>query len=182
MVHIHARSAALVSAGILTLTATPASAATQPSAVQPAPCQTSNLALDWTDSGTAQPGGRDTAGRQVDTIVSMKNTGSRACTLQGYPGVTLKMGTETQGVITETFFPQKSEKPKVVKLNPGATARFTVTFLSGKETDDNIIDPPIVAITPPGNTKAKELRWWWGPVQQQEAATHPGNYVSPVVR
>ncbi|MBT2480089.1 DUF4232 domain-containing protein [Streptomyces sp. ISL-94] len=179
MVHTHVRSAALVCAGILTVTAAPALAATQPSAVQPAPCRTADLSLDWTSGGTAKPGGRNTE-EQVNAFVAMKNTGSSACTLQGYPKVTLKMGTETQGVETETFFEQESEKPKTVTLNAGATARFTMTFLSGRS-DDNIIDPGVASVTPPGNTKAKELRWMWGPVQRQEAATHPLNYVSPVL-
>ncbi|MEG8277526.1 hypothetical protein [Streptomyces sp. AHA2] len=66
-------------------------------------------------------------------------------------------------------------------LNPGTSARFTMTFLSGK-IDDNVIDPGVAAITPPGNTQAKELRWKWGMVQKQEAATHPLNYVSPLTR
>ncbi|MGW0315732.1 DUF4232 domain-containing protein [Streptomyces flavidovirens] len=178
---IHVRAAALVSVGILTITTAPALAANQPSTVQPAPCRTSNLALNWTSGGTAKPGGTHNE-EQVNAFVAVKNTGPGACTLRGYPKVTLKMGTETQGVQTETFFPQTSKKPKTVKLDSGATARFTVTFLSGKESDDNIIDPGVAAITPPGNTKAKELRWLWGQVQKQEAATHPGNYVSPVHR
>ncbi|MER7112524.1 DUF4232 domain-containing protein [Streptomyces sp. NPDC000229] len=181
MARIHVRTAALVSAGILTITTAPALAANQPSAVQSTPCRTSSLALDWTSGGTAKPGGTNTED-QVNAFVAVKNTGSGACTLRGYPKVTLKMGTETQGVETETFFPQTSEKPKTVRLNSGASARFTVTFLSGKESDDNIIDPGVAAVTLPGNTKAKELRWWWGPVQKQEAATHPGNYVGPVYR
>ncbi|MFF8844179.1 DUF4232 domain-containing protein [Streptomyces sp. NPDC015127] len=181
MVHVHVRAAAVVSAGILTITSAPALAANQLPAVQEVPCRTSNLALDWTSGGTAKPGGTNTE-EQMNAFVAVKNTGSGACTLRGYPKVTLKMGTETEGVQTETFFPQTSEKPKTVKLNSGETARLTVTFLSGKASDDNIIDPGEADITPPGNTEARELRWLWGPVQKQEAATHPGNYVSPVFR
>jgi len=180
MAQIPVRAAALVSTAILAITTAPALATDPPSGVQPAPCRTADLSLDWTSGGGAQPGGRDTAGSQEDAYVSMKNTGTRACTLRGYPKVSLQMGTETAGVVTEQLPPHTSEKPKTVKLNPGATARFVVTFLSAKESDENIIDPGVAVITPPGNTKAKELRWWWGPVRQQQGATHPGNYVGPV--
>lgn len=182
MVPIQARAAVVVAALLATTTA-PAAAATSPSAAaEPVRCRTSNLALDWTSGGSAEPGGRHTEGRQVDVFVSMRNTGSHVCVLRGHPAVTLQMGTETEGVVTETFSPLTSQQPTTVRLAPGATARFTMTFLSVKESDDNVIDPGVAVITPPGNNRAKQLRWWWGPVQQQEAATHPGNYVSPVFR
>ncbi|GAA2505036.1 DUF4232 domain-containing protein [Streptomyces gobitricini] len=179
MAHINIRGAALVSAGLLALTAAPALATAQPTAAQ-IPCRTADLGLDWTTDGTAKPGGSNTE-EQVSVVVAVKNSGSSACTLRGFPKVTLKMGTETKGVETETFFNQQTPNPKTVTLNPGGTARFTMTFLSGK-TDDNVIDPGVAAITPPGNTQAKELRWIWGMVQKQEAATHPLNYVGPLTR
>ncbi|MGI5478654.1 DUF4232 domain-containing protein, partial [Streptomyces lavendofoliae] len=98
--------------------------------------------------------------------------------LRGHPKVTLLMGTETQGVQTETFVPQKAKAPKAVTLAPGKSARFILAFVSAKESDDNIIDPDSAEIAPPGNSKSKVLKWFWGPVLKQEAATKPGNYVS----
>ncbi|MGV9884426.1 DUF4232 domain-containing protein [Streptomyces sp. NPDC003006] len=180
MTRTQLRAAGLVSACILATTITPAWTASRPATEQPAPCRTGNLALDWTTGGTANPGGSHTE-EQVTVFAAVKNTGSDACTLRGYPKVTLRMGTETRGVETETFMQQVSKKPTTVTLDSGASARFIVTFLSGKPSD-NIIDPGVAAITPPGTTKAKELPWRWGLVQKQEGATHPGNYVSPVFR
>ncbi|MEV2253801.1 hypothetical protein AB0I94_25020 [Streptomyces sp. NPDC050147] len=57
MMRIQLRVAALACAGILAITTTPAWAASQPAAGQPAPCRTSDLALDWTTGGTAKPDG-----------------------------------------------------------------------------------------------------------------------------
>lgn len=180
MPRVHLRTAALMSAGVLTLTAAPAWSAHQPSAAQAAVCHTSDLSLAWAPGGTAKPGGTDTE-EQVTAVVSLHNTGSRTCTLRGYPKMTLEMGTETEGVQTETFFSQRSQTPRTVTIRPGSTARFTLYFLAGKA-DDNVIDPGVAAITPPANTSSKQLRWPWGLVQRQEAATHPLNYVSPVHR
>lgn len=118
MVRIQVR-AALVLAGILATTAAPVSAAASPSVAEPVRCRTSDLALDWTSGGSAEPGGRHTEGRQVDVFVSMKNTGAQACVLHGYPSVTLQMGTETEGVVTETFSSQTSQQPTTVTLDSG---------------------------------------------------------------
>lgn len=180
MTRVHGRTAALIAVGLLTATTTAAMAADDPEAGRPAGCRTGDLALDWTSGGSAQPGGKHTAGRQVDVLVAMKNTASHSCTLHGYPEVTLEMGTETRGVVTETFQDQKAQQPKTVTLAPGSTARFTLSFISAKDSDENAIDPGVADITPPGNTKAKQLRWNWGEVARQEGATHPGNLVSPI--
>jgi hypothetical protein len=146
MPRFHA-AVALVSTGVLTLTAAPAWAAHQPSATQTSICRTSALALAWTSGGTAKPGGTNTE-EQVTAVVSVHNTGSRTCILRGHPKVTLEMGTETEGVRTETFSRQSSHKPRTVTLKPGGTARFTLYFLAGKRSD-NIIDPGVAVITPP---------------------------------
>ncbi|MDG4858229.1 DUF4232 domain-containing protein [Streptomyces sp. T-3] len=185
MTRLHVRTAALIAVGLLTATTTAATATDDPGAGRPAVCRTGDLALDWASGGSAQPGGKDTAGkdtagRQVDVLVAMKNTASHSCTLHGYPKVTLEMGTETRGVVTETFQDQKAQQPKTVTLAPGGTARFTLSFISAKDSDKDAIAPGVADITPPGNAEAKQLRWNWGEVARQEAATHPGNLVSPV--
>ncbi|SDL38792.1 DUF4232 domain-containing protein [Streptomyces indicus] len=178
MNHVHARSAALIAVGLLTATATSAMA-TDASGTA---CRTDALTMAWAPGGSAQPDGKGTAGKQVDAPVTMKNTASALCTLHGYPEVVLKMGTETRGVVTETFRYRTEQKPAAVTLAPGDAARFTLTFISASDRDENTIDPGVAEITPPGNTTAVQLRWTWGAVAGQEAATHSGNVVSPVQR
>ncbi|MFF8644340.1 DUF4232 domain-containing protein [Streptomyces sp. NPDC015345] len=173
------RRAALLVAGLMAATMTPALAAS-PATGQAAPCQAGALTPSWASGGSAKPGG--VPDEQVTAVVALKNTGSRACTVHGYPEVTLKMGTETAGVQTETFREQTSVRSKPVTLAAGASARFTLTFLSAKESEDNVIVPGVAAITPPNGKASKDLKWRWGPVLRQEAATHPGNFVSPVTR
>lgn len=171
---------ALMSAAVLTLTVAPTLAAQQPSTPRAPVCHTADLALAWTSGGTAEPGGSNAA-EQVTAVVSVRNTGAGDCTMRGYPKVTLEMGTETEGVQSETFFRRQTEQPRTVTLKPGGTATFTLYFLAG-ERSDNVIDPGVADITRPANTSSRQLHWPWGPVQRQEAATHPLNYVGPVER
>ncbi|MEV3987499.1 DUF4232 domain-containing protein [Streptomyces sp. NPDC049837] len=182
MARLSARRAALLVAGLMaaSLTPAPAIAASPAAAGQPGPCKARALAPSWAPGGTAKPGG--VPGEQVTAVVALKNTGSRACTVHGYPKVVLKMGTETAGVQTETFREQTSVRPKPVTLAPGASARFTLTFLSAKESEENVIVPGVAEITPPKGKTSKQLKWHWGPVLRQEAATHPGNFVGPVTK
>ncbi|MGI5478788.1 DUF4232 domain-containing protein [Streptomyces lavendofoliae] len=180
MARLSARRAALLVAGLMAATMSPALAAGPAAAGQPEPCKAGALTPSWTSGGSARPGG--VPGEQVTAVVALKNTGSHACTVHGYPRVTLKMGTETAGVQTETFREQTSVRPKPVTLAPGASARFTLTFLSAKESDDNVIVPGVAEITPPNSKTSHDLKWRWGPVTRQEAATHPGNFVSPVTK
>ncbi|MGA4845185.1 DUF4232 domain-containing protein [Streptomyces sp. G5(2025)] len=180
MARLSPRGTALLVAGLMAASMTPAIAAVPAVAGQPGPCKTSALAPSWAPGGSAKPEG--VPGEQVTAVVALKNTGSHACALRGYPEVTLKMGTETEGVQTETLRDQTSVRPKPLTLAPGASAHFTLTFLSSKVSEDNVIVPGVAEITPPNGKTSKELKWRWGPVTRQEAATHPGNFVSPVTK
>ncbi|MFI2616947.1 DUF4232 domain-containing protein [Streptomyces sp. NPDC018584] len=180
MARLSARRAALLVAALMAATMTPAIAASPTTTGQPAPCQAAALMPSWASGGSAKSGG--VPDEQVTAVVALKNTGARACTVHGYPKVTLEMGTETAGVQTETFREQTSVRAKPVTLAPGGSARFTLTFLSARESEDNVIVPGVAAITPPNGKASKDLKWRWGPVLRQEAATHPGNFVSPVTR
>ncbi|MFE6685177.1 DUF4232 domain-containing protein [Streptomyces sp. NPDC057743] len=177
MARLHLRTAAAATLGMLITTTTLSLAANQAAAEQSAPCRTSDLTPSWAPGGSAKPGG--VPDEQLTAVVAVKNTGSQACTLHGYPKVTLKAGTARSGAPTETLHDQVSVKPKTVTLKPGASARFTLTFLSEKASNENALVPAVVDITPPGNTKSRELKWRWGPVLRHESATHPGNFVSP---
>ncbi|WP_228973215.1 DUF4232 domain-containing protein [Streptomyces sp. DH12] len=180
MARLFPRRAALLVAGLMAASTAPAVAVSPDVTGRPAPCKDSALAPSWAPGGSAKPEG--VPGEQVTAVVALKNTGSHACALRGYPEVTLKMGTETEGVQTETFRDQTSVRPKPVTLAPGASARFTLTFLSSKVSEDDVIVPGVAEITVPAGKSPKELKWRWGPVMRQEAATHSGNFVSPVTK
>ncbi|MEU2923717.1 DUF4232 domain-containing protein [Streptomyces sp. NPDC007251] len=141
-----------------------------PAVAAPSSPACKNVSLSWA-GGTAKPGGgsdqQETAGVQV------KNSGDDTCSLLGAPSVML-----TTNGAPETLSQQPGGNS--VNLAPGKTARFTITFLgdSGKNGNE-IIRPDQAVVTLPGGT-AKTLTWQWGSVTRQEAASHPGNFVSPI--
>lgn len=144
-------------------------------AAPPPPCLTSDLALSWAPGGTAVSGGTE-PGSSRTAVVSLRNAGTATCMLDGFPKVTL-----AQGATTETLVDQRSVSHSAVDLEPGASARFTLTFRQGQSGDDGVVEPVTAIVTPPNNTASKNMRWRWGPVAEQESAKPPRNFVGPVV-
>ncbi|MGJ5755780.1 uncharacterized protein DUF4232 [Streptomyces puniciscabiei] len=129
-----------------------------------------NVALAWA-GGTARPGGG--SDQQETARVQVKNSGGRTCSLLGAPSVML-----TTNGAPETLLQQPGGNS--VNLTPGRTARFTITFLSDSGKNGNeIVRPDQAVVTLPGGT-VKTLTWKWGGVTRQEAASRPGNFVSPI--
>ncbi|MEU3526393.1 DUF4232 domain-containing protein [Streptomyces sp. NPDC038707] len=129
-----------------------------------------HVALSWAGGTAEQGGGSD---RQETARVQVKNTGDRACSLLGAPSVEL-----TTNGVPERLLQQRGGHS--VDLAPGRTATFTITFLGDTGKNGNeIIRPDQAVVTLPGGT-VKTLTWRWGSVTRQEAASRPGNYVSPV--
>jgi Protein of unknown function (DUF4232) len=129
-----------------------------------------NVTLSW-GGGTARPGGG--SDRQETAVVKVKNTGDRGCALLGAPSVMLTTNGEPETL---------SQQPggSTVNLAPGRTAKFTITFLSDSGRHGNqVIRPDQAVVTLPGGT-VKTLDWKWGQVTRQEAASHPGNFISPI--
>ena len=144
-------------------------AATFPAEAAPGAPACKNVALAWT-GGTTASGGSD---RQEKAGVRIRNTGDHACSLLGAPSVML-----TANGRPERLFQQPGGNS--VKLAPGRTAKFTITFLSDSGKNGNeIIRPDLAVVTLPGGT-VKTLKWKWGSVTRQEAASRPGNFVSPI--
>jgi hypothetical protein len=129
-----------------------------------------DVTLSWA-GGTAKTGGG--SDRQETARVQIKNSGDHTCSLLGAPSVML-----TTNGAPETLSQQSGGTS--VSLGPGRTAKFTITFLgdSGKSGNE-IIRPDQAVVTLPGGT-VKTLTWQWGSVTRQEAASHPGNFVSPI--
>ncbi|MFJ6944502.1 DUF4232 domain-containing protein [Streptomyces wuyuanensis] len=155
--------------------AAPLVSAAPAAAAPPPPCLTSDLALSWAPGGTAVSGGTD-PGSSRTAVVSLRNTGTATCMLDGFPKVTL-----AQGATTENLVDQRSVSHSAVDLEPGASARFTLTFRQGQSGDDGVVEPVTAIVTPPNNTASKNMRWRWGPVAEQESAGQPRNFVGPVV-
>jgi hypothetical protein len=70
--------------------------------------------------------------------------------------------------------------PTRLDLQPGATAHANLTYLSPEQGDANVFTPTRLLVTPPGEVNAITLEWTRGPVLDQQAATHPGTYVTAV--
>ncbi|MEU6705503.1 DUF4232 domain-containing protein [Streptomyces wuyuanensis] len=155
--------------------AAPLVAAAPAAAAPPPPCLTSDLALSWAPGGTAVSGGTD-PGSSRTAVVSLRNAGTATCMLDGFPKVTL-----AQGATTENLVDQRSVSHSAVDLEPGASARFTLTFRQGQSGEDGVVEPVTAIVTPPNNTASKNMRWRWGPVAEQESAGQPRNFVGPVV-
>jgi len=68
-----------------------------------------------------------------------------------------------------------------VTLQPGGTAHFDLLYLPGAPGDGNkLIDVDKTVITPPNDYTQGEMTWHRD-VVLQDAATHPGTYIMPVV-
>ncbi|NGN68874.1 DUF4232 domain-containing protein [Streptomyces sp. A7024] len=151
---------------VLTL-ATPAVTAAA-HAGTPAP-HSGGLTLSWA-GGTAKPGG---TGEQDTAVVTVKNTGHRTQTLTGRPEVVLVQRGSSH---TETLREQAGDRG-TVRIAPGRSAAFTITFVGSAEPD--AIKPDKAVVKLPGGQR-QNLPWRWGAVTRMEAATHPGNYTGPL--
>ncbi|MEV0927756.1 DUF4232 domain-containing protein [Streptomyces spongiicola] len=144
-------------------------------AAPPPPCLTSDLALSWAPGGTAVSGGAE-PGSIRTAVVDLRNGGSGTCLLDGFPKVTL-----ARGASTENLLDQQSAPHSAVVLEPGAGARFTLTFRQGQPGQGGAIEPVTAIVTPPNNTASTNMRWRWGPVAEQVPGDPPRNFVGPVV-
>ena len=136
-----------------------------------ATCRTSDLAFSWVSGGQAAAGG---GADQKAAVVGLRNTSGHACAMRGYPGADL-VNSGTQWSLV-----RQSAQVRTVTLAPGASARFTITYLPEAGSDSGAFRATTVVITPPNQRSSFDLPWKWGAVQLQDGATHPGTYVGPV--
>lgn len=139
--------------------------------------------------GTCQPGNLSFAlgakttssGSQSQTtqVVELTNKGSSACTLDGFPGVDL-VGVARGQQNYSWSLARRSGGHSKVRLRPGGTAHFGVTYLPIASGNINSITVTKMMITPPNDDTHAELTW--SPfVLLQDKAAHPGTYISPIV-
>lgn len=114
---------------------------------------------------------------QRTQVVDLTNKGSAACTLQGFPGVDLHGAANGQQDFTWSLVRQ-SAAYSAVTLAPGQTGHFSLIYLPGTPASTDITVFKLV-ITPPNAYTQAELTWNQS-VVLQDAATHPGTYITPV--
>ncbi|OIV35461.1 hypothetical protein BIV57_21475 [Mangrovactinospora gilvigrisea] len=144
----------------------------------PAACAGSQIRPRLVHGTDADP---DPSANQTTALLAFKNTGTRTCSLVGYPGVDLvaKNGT------TWSLARQKQKAEKVV-LKPGYETMADITLLpwnkSEAGTGSQEFKPVAVRVTPPNTRTTTTLAWPWSKlgVLRQDAATHPGTYIGTV--
>ena len=148
----------------------PASSSQQGQAAGSATCQPADLSFAL--------GAATGTSAQMTQEVVLTNKGSSACTLQGFPGVDLDGIANGQQNYTWPLVRQ-SASYSVVTLQPGGAGHFSVIYLPGDSANTDITVTKLI-ITPPNDYTQAELTWNQS-VVLQDAATHPGTYISPVV-
>jgi hypothetical protein len=138
-------------------------------------CHAGDIGYSWATGGDAVPDPHST--EQQSAFVVLTNTSAHTCVLRGFPGVDLVNSGKQWSLIRD------SQSPHTIPLVPGASTQVTVTFLpwsaNGNVASNNFA-PTTLVITLPNETKSYDLPWRWGHVLLQDAATHPGTYISPV--
>jgi Protein of unknown function (DUF4232) len=162
----------VVAAGVTMAAAPAAMASTQQvqAARSDRTCQTAKLSYAL--------GGKSGTASQRTQVVKLTNRGSSACTLTGFPGVNL-VGTVRGKKSYSWSLVRESVRYSTVTLRPGGTAHFNLIYLPFAPGDGTDIAVTTIVITPPNDFSHVELSWHQS-VLLQDAATHPGTYISPV--
>lgn len=119
---------------VTTATSSPASTPAPPPAAQPADnglCKAGDvkLSLGQGDAG---------AGSTFRPLL-IKNTSSKPCMIQGFPGVSYVGGTDGHQVGKDAF--REGTKGNAVKLNPGQTAAADIQFVNVQNFDPGTCQP-----------------------------------------
>ncbi|MGG2462790.1 DUF4232 domain-containing protein [Streptomyces sp. RGM 3693] len=136
-------------------------------------CHTSGLKASFATGGDAAPD--PDAGGATTTSVVLTNKGSRTCKIGGFPGVDLT--SENGG--ERWSLARSSAKHGSITLGPGDSTDFTINVAMTKE-DQGFYQPAWAQITPPNETKSLTIKWPWGTLVDQRAATHPATFVNPI--
>jgi hypothetical protein len=123
------------------------------------------------------------AGQQKTLAVDLTNRGSSACTMAGFPAVSL-VG-RARGEQNYTWpLEWASRSYQRVTVRPGGTAHFHIVYLPGSPSDARNGNTDLLVsklvITPP-NDHAHAVVTWRQSVLLQDGATHPGTFSTPIV-
>ena len=108
--------------------------------------------------------------------------------MEGFPGVDLVGVANGQENYTwpmvrssASYASSSHQGISTVTLKPGGTAHFDLRYLPPAAGDGNsLIGVDKMVITPPNDYSSANLTWHQD-VILQDAATHPGTYIMPVV-
>jgi Protein of unknown function (DUF4232) len=160
-------------------TPTPASTQEPVAASSGTKCQPANLSFTL---------GATIKGASTTQVVNLTNQGSSACTMEGFPGVDLVGVANGQQNYTwplvrasVTNARESHQGISKVTLQPGGIAHFDLRYLPGAPGDhNNLITVVKMVITPPNDYTQGQMTWDQD-VVLQDAATHPGTFILPVV-
>lgn len=122
--------------------------------------------------------GNDKLTSQYVQWVQLANDTSTPCTMDGFAGVNL-VGSASGNSNYTWPLDRDSDSYSKITLQAGESAYFGIKYLawaSGDGTDFNVAN---VVLTPPNTTTSVTLPWS-ASVLLQDAATHPGTYITPI--
>ncbi len=165
-----ASAGAAASTGEQTGTASTARPSTGTTAAAASRCTTADLRASIPETPT--PG---TSQKRIH--VTFRNRSSAQCTLYGYPGAQFRSATGDRWDLARS--PSVTLRP--INLAPGAQAHATLTYLPTDPSDGTgnpVFSPTDLVLIPPDEQTSLIIPWTLGPVLGQDAATHPGTYIS----
>ena len=130
------------------------------------PCKSVEVGLE---AAVPSQSGND----QLRLPLTMTNSGSAACVLRGFPGARLE-GADGDG----WDLVRSADAINDVRLEPGGKATSYLTYLKSDAATGWAVKS--VVVTPPNTDQSQTFPWSGGPVVRQDAATHPGTFITPV--
>jgi len=114
-----------------------------------------------TGSLSIKVGASEGAAGSVYQVIDFTNTGTAACTLYGYPGVSLASGTPL-GQVGAAATRSTTASPTVVTLSPGKTANALLRVTQALNYPSATCSPKATTdlrVYPPGQTKALDVAY-----------------------
>jgi hypothetical protein len=112
------------------------------------------------------------AGDSGEIPVSITNQ-SASCTLDHFPAVTLNTGGAGKPVPV-----LKDAKAQKLQLAKGDSATFSISYVRGKDGDENAVAAKSVTISLPGADTGQSYPWKYGPVAGKADGSGPDASVS----
>lgn len=119
-----------------------------------------------------------TGDEQTTQTVVLANKGTSACTMDGFPGVDLVGAANGQKNYSWPLT-RSSAAYSTVTLKAGDSAHFELVYLPFATGDGTELAVTKIVLTPPNTTTQADLTWSQ-PILLQDAATHPGTWITPV--
>ena len=133
-------------------------------------CQSSDLRISLAS--------QDNISSQIVQWVQLTNAASTPCTMDGFAGVNL-VGSANAKPGYSWPLGRDSESYSKITLQVGESAYFGIKYLPWASGDGSELSVADIVLTPPNTTTSVTLPWKAG-VLLQDAATHPGTYLTPI--